>query len=150
MNSIGDVMMHSAMLWGASEDASADLLFEEASSEKRDAQNDDSRQNIQNIEQTEFLTSSDLPITSGVDPMHAVTAIVNNEPIEGEPNFNHDDGPDGSQSVTQSIQDTIGGMSLMSSANMTEYSLPEWVMGEVANIPPSWEPLSNNPPVYTW
>lgn len=154
MNSVGDVMMQSAMLWGASEDASADLLFEEANSKKKEEEQttskEDRSQSSSQIEQTEFLTTSDLPTSSGVDPMHAVTAVINNEPIEGgEPTFNHQDHAGGGDIDNKSIKSN-GGVSLMSSVNMTEYSLPEWVMGEVANVPPSWEPLSSNPPVYTW
>jgi hypothetical protein len=151
MSSLGDVMMKSAMLWGASDNSSADLLFEEAGLKKRSSSLSEDRSPkltppIRENE-TEFFTTADMPIRiSGGDPMHAVTAVVNNEPLrsDGEPLFN-----DGEFSV-HSKDLTIGNASLISSANMTEYSLPEWIMGEVADVPPSWEPLANNAPVYTW
>mmetsp|Transcript_10789 Transcript_10789/g.14066 ORF Transcript_10789/g.14066 Transcript_10789/m.14066 type:complete len:563 (-) Transcript_10789:22-1710(-) len=143
IKSFGDVMMQSAMLWGASQNKSADLLFEEAGLKPT---TEDILTNHQPDQPPieEYLTTNDLPTRiSGGDPMHMVSMVTDGGPDPGEPIEN-------AEWSVQTKDFTIGGTSLLSAANLTDYSLPEWIVGGESISFPDWEPLTSTPQVYTW
>eukprot|EP00615_Pteridomonas_danica_P002389 CAMPEP_0114373288 /NCGR_PEP_ID=MMETSP0101-20121206/34760_1 /TAXON_ID=38822 ORGANISM="Pteridomonas danica, Strain PT" /NCGR_SAMPLE_ID=MMETSP0101 /ASSEMBLY_ACC=CAM_ASM_000211 /LENGTH=488 /DNA_ID=CAMNT_0001526467 /DNA_START=43 /DNA_END=1510 /DNA_ORIENTATION=- len=135
IKSFGDVMMQSAMLWGASQNKSADLLFEEAGLKPT---TEDILTNHQPDQPPieEYLTTNDLPTRiSGGDPMHMVSMVTDGGPDPGEPIEN-------AEWSVQTKDFTIGGTSLLSAANLTDYSLPEWIVGGESISFPDWEPLT--------